>query len=156
MNDEHFMRLAIEKAREGVQRGNAPFGACLVKNSQVLCLAHNRVWEDTDITAHAEIVAIKEACKKLDTIDLKGTLLYATCEPCPMCFSASHWARITKIIYGARIQDAKNLGFHELSVSNLAMKDKGSSEIQVEGPLLLEENLALFEDWLQKPDPKTY
>lgn len=156
MNDEYFMRLAIAEAKDGVLKGNTPFGACLVKEDSILARAHNRVWQDMDITAHAEIVTLRQACEKLGVVDLKGCVLYSTCEPCPMCFSALHWANISKIIYGARIEDALGLGFRELTISNRRMKEMGQSPIEVSGPFLLEENLALFEFWSAKPGSKTY
>jgi len=150
------MKLAITKAKEGIAKGNTPFGACLVRDGKVLCTDHNRVWERNDISAHAEIVAIRTACDKLGTIDLNGCTLFTTCEPCPMCFSAAHWAKISKIIYGARIEDAKNLGFHELTISNQRMKDMGGSEIKIEGPFLLKDSLDLFQYWNAMSDKKTY
>ena len=106
--DEKFMRLAINKAKQGIKQGQTPFGACISKDGEVISCVHNIVWESLDITAHAEISAIREACKKLNTVDLSGCVIYSTCEPCPMCFSACHWAKISKIVYGAQIEDAKN------------------------------------------------
>ncbi|MDD2703568.1 MAG: nucleoside deaminase, partial [Candidatus Omnitrophica bacterium] len=104
------MRLAINKAVQGIRKGQTPFGACIVKGNRVISLAHNSVWRDTDITAHAEINAVRKACKKLKTIDLSGCVIYSTCEPCPMCFAACHWAGISAIIFGARIADARRSG----------------------------------------------
>ncbi len=112
------MRLAIEEAKKGIKEGQAPVGACIVKDEQIVCCAHNTVWKDMDITAHAEINALRETCKKLHMIDLSDCEIYSTCEPCPMCFSACHWARISKIVYGARIEDAKQAGFNEIKISN--------------------------------------
>ena len=97
-NDIKFMRLAIAKAREGIKKGQAPFGACIVKNGKVIACSHNIVWESLDITAHAEINAIRTTCKKLKSVDLSGCTIYSTCEPCPMCFSACHWGRISRIV----------------------------------------------------------
>jgi tRNA(Arg) A34 adenosine deaminase TadA len=156
MTDEKFMRLAIEKAKEGVQNGQTPFGACIVKDGEIVCCAHNIVWHRMDITAHAEIHAIREACKKLNTIDLSGCEIYSTCEPCPMCFSACHWAKISKIIYGARIDDAKESGFNELNISNKTMKQIGNSPIEVVGDFLREENLELFKTWEKLNDKTVY
>src|SRR3989338_3600598 len=114
--EERFMRLAIEKALEGVRNGQSPFGACIVKEGKAVCCAHNVVWETKDITAHAEVHAIRQACRQLDTVDLSGCDIYSTCEPCPMCFSACHWAKISRIIYGTYIEDAKRLGYSELTI----------------------------------------
>ena len=156
MSDERFMRRAIAEARKGISTGNTPFGACVVRNGSLVASAHNRVWIDVDITAHAEIVALRKACEKLGVVDLDGCVLYSTCEPCPMCFSAIHWANISKIIYGAQIKDAVKLGFRELTISNRRMKEMGGSPLEVIGPFLLEENLALFDFWSRQPERKTY
>lgn len=154
--DEKFMRLAISKARQGIENGQTPFGVCITKEGEVVSCVHNIVWESMDITAHAEIHAIREACKKLNTVDLSGCIVYSTCEPCPMCFSACHWAKISKIIYGVRIEDAKKIGFSELTISNWEMKQFGNSPIEIVGDLLREENLELFEFWFKREDKRVY
>jgi tRNA(Arg) A34 adenosine deaminase TadA len=155
-DDAKFMRLAISKARQGIEKGQTPFGVCITKGGEVVSCVHNIVWESMDITAHAEIHAIREACRKLNTIDLSGCVIYSTCEPCPMCFSACHWAKISKIVYGARIEDAKKLGFSELTISNWEMKQFGNSPIELVGDLLREENLELFEFWSKREDKRVY
>jgi len=155
-NDENFMRLAIQEAKEGVDDGQAPSGACIVKNDEVISCEHNRVWETTDITAHAEIVAIREACKKLNAIDLSGCIIYSTTEPCPMCYSAIHWAKISKIIFGTRIQDAKNFGFSELCISDKQMNELGNDYIRITSDFLREENLELFKYWKNKENNRVY
>ena len=156
MTDKKFMRLAIRKAREGIRKGQTPFGACIVKNRRVLSCAYNIVWKSADITAHAEIHAIREACKKLNTIDLSGCTIYSTCEPCPMCFSACHWAKISKIIYGTSIRDAKTMGFNELFVSNKQMKKIGKSPLKIRGGFLREENFVLLRIWRKRKNKKVY
>ncbi|MDD5019635.1 MAG: nucleoside deaminase [Candidatus Omnitrophica bacterium] len=155
-NDARFMRLAIGKARDGVRRGQTPFGACIVRAGRVVALSHNRVWKNTDITAHAEICAIREACRRLKTVELSGCIIYSTCEPCPMCFSACHWANISKIVYGARIADAKKLGFDELTVSNAAMKRMGGAGIRVQKDFLRNDCLELFAFWKKKGRRRVY
>jgi tRNA(Arg) A34 adenosine deaminase TadA len=154
--DPKFMRLAIEKAREGIERGQAPFGACIENEGAVVICAHNIVWETTDITAHAEITAIREACGQLRTIDLSGAVIYSTCEPCPMCFSACHWAGISTIVYGASIQDAARAGYRELPVSNRQMKELGKSGIRIVEGCLRDEAVALFDLWAQQVGKQTY
>ena len=154
--DEKFMRLAIEKAKEGIIKGQTPFGVCISKEGEVISCVHNIVWESTDITSHAEIHAIREACKKLNTVDLTGCVIYSTCEPCPMCFSACHWARISKIIYGTRIEDAKKLGFSELTISNEKMKQLGNSSIKIVGNILRDENFELFKLWSEQENKRVY
>jgi len=150
------MRLAIQKATEGVAQGQTPFGAAIARAGIVVSCEHNVVWQTTDITAHAEIHAIREACRKLHTIDLSGCVIYSTCEPCPMCFSACHWARISKIFYGASIQDALRSGFHELQIPNARMKDLGASPVEIVGGFLREEAIALFHFFDQQPNKRTY
>ncbi len=145
--DYDFMRLAIDTARKGVTAGQTPFGAVITKNGKVVAEAHNSVWKTTDPTAHAEINAIRLACKKLGTINLDGCVIYSTTEPCPLCFSAIHWARISKIVYGAEIADAKKAGFNELILSNRVMKKLGKSRVAIKGRVLKKENQALFEYW---------
>jgi tRNA(Arg) A34 adenosine deaminase TadA len=154
--DEDFMRAAIEKAREGVSRGQTPFGACVVKDGRIVSSAYNTVWEDVDITAHAEVTAIRQACSKLKTVDLSGCVIYSTCEPCPMCFSAIHWAGIEKIVYGATIGDAKKAGFSELKICNADMKEFGCSPVKILGGFMREEALDLFKQWSQRKDKKVY
>jgi guanine deaminase len=150
------MRLAIEKAKEGMAQGQSPFGACIARDGEVVSCAHNAVWRTTDITAHAEIQAIREACRKLGTIDLSGCVIYSTCEPCPMCFSACHWARISKIVYGARIQDAFASGFHELHIPNTRMRELSGSPVEIAGDFLRDEAVALFHLFEQRPNKRTY
>jgi len=156
ISDKKFMRLAIAKAKEGVKKGQTPFGACIVKDGKVVALEHNTVWKTTDITAHAEIHAIRVACKKLKTIDLSNCTIYSTCEPCPMCFSACHWAKIGHIIYGAKIADAKQFGFNELSISNTKMKKQGKSPLKITSGFLCEENIKLFEFWNKQKNKRNY
>ena len=145
--DIKFMRLAIEKALAGVKKGQTPFGACIVKGNKIIACAHNIVWKSCDITAHAEIHAIRVACKSLKNIDLSGCTIYSTTEPCPMCFSAAHWAKISRIVFGAQIKDAKGYGFNELKVSNQKLAKLGKNKIRITSGILKEENIALFEYW---------
>jgi tRNA(Arg) A34 adenosine deaminase TadA len=154
--DEKFMLMAIEKTREGIARGQTPFGACIVKDGDVVALAHNQVWLTTDITAHAEVAAIRQACRHLEAIDLSGCVIYSTCEPCPMCFSAIHWANIGRIVSGAEIRDAQAAGFNELTVSNEVMKEKGGSRVEIVTGVLRSECQELFRRWLDQAGARTY
>ncbi|MDP8253593.1 MAG: nucleoside deaminase [Candidatus Kaelpia aquatica] len=154
--DIEFMNLALAAATKGVESGQTPFGACIVKNDKVISCCHNRVWASTDITAHAEIVAIREACENLDSIDLSGCVIYSTTEPCPMCFTAIHWAKIDKIIYGASIEDAKSFGFAELIISNREMKYIGKSKIEIVSGCLKDDNLRLFSIWKNRDNSRAY
>lgn len=99
------MRLAIEKTWEGIKNGQEPFGACVVKDGKLISVSHNTKIVDIDVTAHAEMNAIREACKKLGSTDLSGCEIYATFKPCPMCQAACERANITKIYYGVGLED---------------------------------------------------
>lgn len=154
--DRQFMQMAIDKAREGVLAGQTPFGACIVREGQVISCEHNVVWETKDITAHGEVHALRVACQRLNDIHLEGCVIYSTCEPCPMCFSACHWARISKIVYGASIEDAQKAGFNELAISNKELKEKGGSNIEIVAHLMREENVNLFEEWISRQDKRLY
>ena len=156
MSDTEYMRQAISKAREGIEAGQTPFGSCIVKDGLLVACDHNSVWRDTDITAHAEIVAIRNACRELDTIDLSGCVIYSTTEPCTMCFSAIHWARISKIVFGTQIRDAKGYGFYELHIPNEEMKVLSGSHVDIVEDVLREECLELFELWERRDGKKGY
>lgn len=154
--DEHYMALALEAAHSGVEAGQTPFGACIVNNDHVIACEHNRVWLNTDITAHAEVQAIRVACTATGKIGLAGSTIYSTTEPCPMCFSAIHWARIGRVVYGASIADAQAAGFHELAISNEVMKDLGASAIELTSGCCSPECRQLFDQWHQRGDARAY
>ncbi len=141
------MRLAIEKTREGIAGGQSPFGSIIVKGGEVVALTHNTVWRDTDPTAHAEVNGLRAAAKVLRTIDLAGCTLYSTCEPCPMCLAAIHWAKVDRIVFGASIDDAALAGFRELPIAAETLAELGRSPLVVEGGLLREDCAALFDEW---------
>src|SRR3954451_18298014 len=130
--ESDFMLQALEKARQGIAAGNSPFGACVVKDGHLVVAAHNTVWNTTDPTAHAEVNAIRLAAKALANIDLTGCVMYTTCEPCPMCLSAIHWAKIGRVVYGATIADAASAGFNELHVDAKELARLGGSKLIVE------------------------
>ena len=156
MDHEKWMEMAAEKTREGIGKGQTPFGACIVRDGEILALAHNRVWETTDITAHAEVVAIREACRTLGTIDLSGAVIYSTCEPCPMCYSAIHWARIRMIVFGASIADAEAAGFHELPVSNEMLRELSKGDMEIVPGCLRESCVDLFRLWRETGKSEKY
>lgn len=154
--DLKFMRLAVAMALEGISKGQAPFGACIVRKNKVIACSHNLVWKSNNITAHAEMAAIGSACKALKSMDLSGCTIYSTCEPCPMCFSACHWARISRIVFGCAIKDAKNFGFNEMAVSNLKLKKLIKSKIKITSKAAVKENIALFEFWRGQAKARAY
>jgi tRNA(Arg) A34 adenosine deaminase TadA len=153
---QQFMRLALEAAQESVQsdRGG-PFGACIVRDGQVLAVAGNRVLESHDPTAHAEVGAIRAACAALGTHHLEGAHIYSTTEPCPMCFSAIHWARIGSISYGTSIEDVAKLGFNELPVSNQQLIELGQSPLNLEKDFMRDECFELLQFW-ESHERRTY
>ncbi len=110
-----YMKKAKENADKGIQNNEGgPFGAVIVdKNGNIISNGNNKVFKDKDPTAHAEIVAIREACKVLNTNDLSGYILYTSCEPCPMCLSAIIWANISEVYFGCTKKDAANIGFRD-------------------------------------------
>ncbi|MFI5460437.1 MAG: nucleoside deaminase [Isosphaerales bacterium] len=145
--DQHFMSAAIAKAREGIASGQSPFGAVIVRGGAVVAATHNTVWRDLDPTAHAEVNCIRCAAKALEAIDLSGCEMFSTCEPCPMCLAAIHWAKIDRVVFGATIADAAGAGFCELHVDAGVLAEMGRSPLRVEGGLLREECAALFALW---------
>ena len=113
MKKINFMNRAIELSINNIKNNGGPFGCVIVKNDQIIAEGVNRVTSNNDPTAHAEIVAIREACKKLNTFNLEGTELYTSCEPCPMCLSAMYWSHIDKIYYGNSRNDAAKINFDD-------------------------------------------
>ncbi len=156
MTDADFLRQAIAAAREGIAAGQSPFGAVIVRDGKVIAMAHNTVWRDTDPTAHAEVNCIRSASKALQTIDLSGSVLYSSCEPCPMCLSAIHWARIGRVVYGAGIGDAAAAGFSELRVPARELAKMGGSSVSVDGGLLVDECRVLFQEFQKAGATRTY
>lgn len=156
MDDQEWMRRAIAKTREGIAAGQSPFGALIVKEGVEVAATHNTVWRDTDPTAHAEVNCLRAASKALKTIDLAGCTLYSTCEPCPMCLAATHWAKVDRVVFGATIDDAATAGFCELHVAAVDLAAQGRSPLRVEGGLLREECAALFREWAEAALCKTY
>lgn len=147
MDAAELMRLAIDKVREGIAAGQSPFGCAISMGDRVLAVEHNLVRLTTDITAHAEINALRTACRSVGRIHLEGAIVATTCEPCPMCISALHWARVDRVYYGATIADATSAGFNELAISASEMIRLGGSLVKLEGGLLQAECAALFAEW---------
>lgn len=147
---ERWMDLAIEQARAGIAAGQSPFGAVVVRGEEVVAAGHNEVWRRTDPTAHAEVVAIGRAGPRLGTIDLAGCTLYTTCEPCPMCASAIHWARLDAVVWGATIEDAAAAGFNELHVPAREVYRQGGSRVRIVEGVRRAECAALFGEFLRR------
>ncbi len=112
-NDKFFLRKANEIAANGISNGGGPFGAVIVKDDKIISEAYNRVTLNNDPTAHAEILAIRQAASSLESHELNDCTLYSSCEPCPMCLGAIYWAGIKKVVYGCDRSDAENSGFSD-------------------------------------------
>ncbi len=147
MTDADFMRLAIQAAWQGLEKGEMPFGACIVRLGQVIAVAHNSAKANLDTTSHAEVQAIREASRQVKTLELTGAAIYATCEPCPMCFTACVWAKLGRIVYACRIEDAAQSGIWQIPISSGQMKQLGRSNVKLVGGVLREDSLKLFEAW---------
>ena len=156
MTDADFMRLAIESARAALDSGQSPFGAVIARDGQVLAASHNEVWEQVDPTAHAEVTAIRLACKKLGKVKLDGCTIYSTTEPCPMCFSAIHWACLGQVIFGTFIADVAKRGFNELFIPSRKMKREGKSPVRIKSGFMKKECLELLKAWDKQDNKKTY
>ncbi len=150
-----FMRKAIALSDESVDAGGGPFGAVIVKDGKVVGAAANRVTLNNDPTAHAEVMAIREACQNLGTFDLSGCTLYASCEPCPMCLSAIYWARIDEYFYANDKNDAKSIDFDDAFIYEEI--DKKPEERYIKrGQIIRDEAIKVFEKWREKDDKVRY
>jgi len=156
VTDRAAMQRAIAAALQGIRKGQAPFGCCIVKGGRVIACGHNTVWQDGDPSAHAEVNAIRKACRRLGTIDLSGCVMFCTCEPCPMCYSAGHWARVSKIVFGARIVDARRAGFNELAITVERMKKAAHGSVVVVPEFMAEECRRLFAEWRRQGLGRAY
>lgn len=151
------MRLALVEARKNLKTlAGGPFGACIVKGNKVVAVARNTVLSCQDPTNHAEINAIRIASRKFKDYCLSGCVIYSTTEPCPMCLSAIHWAKIDSIYFGTAIADVKKLGFNELSISCEKMKFLGKSRIKIVPGILAGECFELLEDWNKLEKKQVY
>ena len=131
MDPAKLMQLAIEKCRQGLAAGQSPFGCAIARDGELLSCSHNTVVATTDITAHAEVNAIREACRHIGNIFLEGAIVATTCEPCPMCMAALHWARVDTVYYGATIADADVAGFNELQLPAKELLRLGGSKLKL-------------------------
>lgn len=155
MVHEDFMRQAIALAVENVRNGGGPFGAVIVKDRKVVATGANRVTPDNDPTAHAEVCAIRAACRKLGTFNLEGCVIYTSCEPCPMCLGAIYWAHLDKIYYGANQHDAAAVNFDDSFIYRELELKPADRKKPVEN-LLHDEALAPFNAWRAKSDKVEY
>ena len=155
MTKEELMRRAIELSENSVRNGGGPFGAVIAKDGEIIAEGSNKVTINNDPTAHAEVCAIRNACKILNTFELANCVIYTSCEPCPMCLGAIYWARLSKIFYANDRKDAAEIGFdddfiyEEISIE--PQYRKKPSEI-----LLRNEAINVFKMWTLKDDKNEY
>ena len=153
---ELFMRAAIQLAEEGLKAGaGGPFGAVVVKNGIIVGRGWNQVTSMNDPTAHAEVMAIRDACSKLGSFQLDDCEIYTSCEPCPMCLGAIYWARPNKVYYACTHNDAAKAGFDDSFIYEEIIITP--AERKIPGIMLLQEEARkIFEKWIQKEDKVKY
>lgn len=153
---EKFMRAAIQLSLDNMRAGNGgPFGAVIVKDGKIIAHGFNKVTSTNDPTAHAEVVAIREACTMLGSFQLTGCEIYTSCEPCPMCLGAIYWARPDKMYFANTKSDAAAIGFDDQFIYNEIELDVCDRHLPTE-QLLHDEALVAFQEWQQKPDKIEY
>lgn len=153
---ENFMREAIRLSIENMRSGKGgPFGAVIVKDGKIIARGFNQVTSTNDPTAHAEVVAIREACKELNSFQLDGCEIYTSCEPCPMCLGAIYWARPDKMYYANTKVDAANIGFDDQFIYEEIELPLHGRKLSCE-QLLQEEALLAFQEWQDKQDKIEY
>jgi guanine deaminase len=156
MNHEHFMRDAIRLSEEGARSGRGgPFGCVIVRAGKIVGRGSNQVTSTCDPTAHAEVVAIRDACRELKAFQLPDCTLYASCEPCPMCLSAIYWARIPTVFYGGTREDAAAVGFDDELIYREISLACDQRKVAMRG-LLRAEALKAFDAWSKKDDKVRY
>ena len=155
MSKNKFMLRAIELSISSAKDTGGPFGCVMVKDDKIIAEGSNKVTFSNDPTAHAEIVAIREACKKLNTFNLSGCDLYASCEPCPMCLSAIYWSHVDNIFYANTREDAKKINFDDSLIYSEISKKNEDRKIPIK-QMLRDEALKAFEIWNKKTDKIEY
>lgn len=133
---EYYMNLALSEAHKGILKGENFFGACIVLNEQLISCVHDKVYSNHDLSCHAEVMAIKAACGSQKTLDLSGATLYTTCEPCPICFTLCHNAKIRTIVYAMSIEEVKKHMRFSSTFSSKIMKKNLNSPIEIIGGIL--------------------
>ena len=143
------MGHAITEARQALDAGEAPYAACIVRGDEVLACAHNRINGRADITAHAEIEAIRAACIATGGTDLSGCTIYSTCEPCSMCLTACVWAGIGRVVWGASMSDEQRFGLAAPTVPAATMQEHLGRPAELAPGVGRDQMLALFELWFR-------
>ncbi len=151
-----YMEEAVKEARKGVKDGDGgPFGAVVVQHGKIIVRAHNNVVSTNDPTAHAEICAIREASAKLGRFDLSDCEIYTTCEPCPMCYAAIHWAKIGRIHQGCTRDDAASIGFDDKFLYDDIRGEASEKRVSVE-QIDRESCFEVFREWKARKDRVSY
>lgn len=153
--DRYFMQQAIDLSVENVKNGGGPFGAVIVRDGEIVATGVNRVTANCDPTAHAEVSAIREACKREQSFKLEGCTIYTSCEPCPMCLSAIYWAGISRVYYGNTKQDAEDIDFSDKFIYEEIEKEPNLRSIPTE-QFMRDEALVAFRAWKEKEDRIEY
>ena len=154
-NQKFFMLRTIELSIESVDNNGGPFGCVIVKNNKIIAEGNNQVTNLNDPTAHAEIVAIRNACTKLNTFDLSGCELYTSCEPCPMCLSAIYWSHIDIVYYGNSRENAAEIEFDDKFIYDEIKKDINERKIPLK-QILKDEAIKAFNLWTQTENKTHY
>lgn len=131
-DDERWLGEAVTLATANVAEGGGPFGALVVRDGRLLATGQNRVTRDNDPTAHAEVQAIRAACRAIGDFTLPGATIYSSCEPCPLCLAAAHWSRVGRIVYAADRHDAARAGFDDSEFYDLFARDRTTWAVPVE------------------------
>ena len=155
MNSDFFMQKAIGLSIQNIYNNGGPFGCVIVKNNKIISEGVNGVTQHNDPTAHAEIVAIRNACKKLNTFDLSGCELYTSCEPCPMCLSAIYWSHIDLVYYGNSRENAAEIQFDDEFIYNEMKKDINERKIPLK-QILKDEAIKAFDLWAETENKTKY
>lgn len=153
-----YMQIAKDLADENLKTNTGgPFGACIVKDGKIIGKGSNNVLKNNDPTAHAEIMAIREACKNINSYDLTGCILYTSCYPCPMCLSAIMWSNIDKVYYGNTKEDAENIGFRDKFIYDIISKANNNEDTNLElNCINREETIKTFNEYMSKEDKIIY
>ena len=150
------MSKAIDLAQKGANSNSGgPFGAVIVKDNKIIAEGYNKVTSTNDPTAHAEIVAIKKACKKLNSFQLEDCIIYTSCEPCPMCLGAIYWARPKKVFYACNRDDASVIDFDDQFIYDELKKQINNRKIEFNN-IMREDGLKVFKNWNDKTDKIKY
>lgn len=145
--DARWLERAVELATLNIANGGGPFGALIVRDSALVAEGQNRVTADLDPTAHAEVVAIRKACRGENSFSLVGATLYTSCEPCPLCLSAALWARLDRVVFAADRHDAARGGFDDLEFYEMFARDRASWNLHIES-LRIPQSADPFDTWL--------